>query len=240
MEAITRLRYFAVALVTTALLAGASPAKAATTPAPTLADVKQAVINGDKLTSAETKVLATAASRVTGEDSALITLVLALDPTVAKSLPVSTKVVNGPTVSTTPISYALASTCSGSASRKSTIYYENITGARIWRYGLTKYWSYNKCTHRVNDNDWQGSDEIDSYVYGAFQPVWDFDGTQSHSGRYYTFNNYTYGGHSSKATGKFSYCVSVPFLGNICLQRPQPWVKVNAHYNGSSAIYSDV
>jgi len=218
-------------------LFGAGPASAVTTPV-TMSDVKAAIVAGQPLTAPERHLLATKAAKVMNADPVLIERIITLQPKAALALPVSTSSVTSSSSLTAAPTFLAAASCSGSSRRTSTRYSYNATGAKVWRYSLTKNWSWNKCAHRVYDGDFMSSDDISGYVYGPFQWAWNYGGTTSHSGHYYTFNGYANGGHQSLARGKFDYCISVPFIGSVCLQRQNPWVKVNAHYNGSSATYS--
>ena len=239
MDTIKKLRRFAVVGILSVSVSGLlnTGSVGAVTVAPTLSDVKASVVAGRSLTAPERQLLATTAAKLMGEDPALIEAIITLEPKAIKALPVKEKTVVSPTITSTTMAL-MASCTSSTSSRTATRYSYNITGDKVYRYKLTKHWSWSTCTHRVNDSDFLSSDDIEGYVYGAFQWAWDYNGTTSHSGNYYTFNGYTNGGHTSLVRGKFKYCISVPFIGNVCPQTHAPWLKVNAHYNGSSAVYT--
>lgn len=238
MDTIKKLRRFAVVSILSVSVSGLlNTGSAGAAVAPTLSDVKASVVAGRSLTAPERQLLAATAAKLMGEDPALIEAIITLQPKAVTALPVTEKTVTSPTITTTTMA-TMASCSAGTKSRTGTRYSYNITGSTIYRYRMTKNWAWSTCTHRVNDDDFMSSDDIDGYVYGPFQWAWDFSGTTSHSGTYYVFDGYGKGGHSSLARGKFKYCISVPIIGNICPQTQTPWVKVNAHYNGSSAVYT--
>ncbi len=214
------------------------PVQAHSATPPTLAQVASRVKAKQVLNRAEARTLAQASVAAVGGDAVVLEDFVLKYPQYASTLAVKVSTITNTTTAPAPLTAALSVACgSGQRTTSKTYYAKNVTNSTMWRFQVSKDFTWNSCVKRVNDDDFMSSDGIQGYVYGPFQFAWDDLGVTDHHGGYYNFSGQgSRSAHGSEATGKFKQCVGWPI--SICPSTVMPWVKNNAHYDGSVANYS--